>query len=141
MLREYKIEVQDMSPKITGLLKMILDYVGKEETGEFCEGAKCHMDIIRQQAHIIAQMQQNNEDLMLQLQGAINNKKGDEKMEIEEESSIEMEYKSGQNENKSKIKSINGSKEFGKHRDKRVTERNMSKKETRLIGIKIRIIS
>ncbi|KAI0981691.1 hypothetical protein GJ496_011312 [Pomphorhynchus laevis] len=43
MLRENKIEVQDMSPKITGLLKMIHDYVGKEEIGEFCEGATCHM--------------------------------------------------------------------------------------------------
>ncbi|KAI0980763.1 hypothetical protein GJ496_001445 [Pomphorhynchus laevis] len=146
MLRKYKIEVQDMSPKITGPLKMIPDYTRKEDIGEFCEGAKCHMgtkkhgskfenaiehayrkktnnmeDIIRQQAQTIARMQQNNEVIMKQLQGAINNK-GDEKMEIEEESSIEMEYKSGQNKNKSEIKSI-----IGKHADKRVTERNMPK--------------
>ncbi|KAI0985250.1 hypothetical protein GJ496_002293 [Pomphorhynchus laevis] len=81
--------------------------------GEFCEGAKCHMTIAR--------MQQNNEDLMRQLQGEIANKKGDEEMEIEDESSIEIEYKSGQNKNKSEIKSINWSKEYGRHVDKRVT--------------------
>ncbi|KAI0985885.1 hypothetical protein GJ496_007284 [Pomphorhynchus laevis] len=78
-------------------------------------------DIIRQQAQTIVRMQQNNEDLMRQLQGAINNKKGDEEIKVEEESSIEIEYKSGQNTNKSVIKSINGSKEYGKHPDKRVT--------------------
>ncbi|KAI0985204.1 hypothetical protein GJ496_002528 [Pomphorhynchus laevis] len=70
-------------------------------------------DIICQQAQTIVQMQQNNIDLMRQLQGAINNKKGDEKMEIKEESSIEIEYNSGQNKNKSEIKSINGIKNMG----------------------------
>ncbi|KAI0982389.1 hypothetical protein GJ496_006354 [Pomphorhynchus laevis] len=90
-------------------------------------------DIIRQQAQTIARMQQNNEDLMKQLQGAINKKKGDEEIEIKEESSIEIEYNSGQNKNKNEIKSINGSKEYGKHADKRVTERNMSKNGNQMI--------